>query len=72
MIANFADSILAIARYDPYSKDQQWRIVGDKIKNRNRMEQVLEVYEGSMEPGANVVPGDDTDDPRQQWEFQHV
>lgn len=42
--------------YDPYDKNQQWRISAGRIENRHKLNVVIQVANGDVEPGARLVP----------------
>ena len=68
----------SISAYDAYSKQQQWKISGLKIRNRHEEHLVLESQDGEpddtghYEPGHSVTFSQDEDRPSQQWEITYL
>nr|UCK81498.1 ricin lectin domain-containing protein 7 [Arenicola marina] len=66
------DGHLVVNPYDPYSKQQQWRVLGRKIVNKHNPELVLGADSDRAGPGTRIsaeqYEGRDT----QHWDVTHV
>jgi len=63
---------LVINPYDPYDKNQQWRLTGHKIHNREHQNLVWSVTSNSTEPGEQVVATAYDGSELQQWDVQYL
>ena len=67
-----AASGLTIGQYMPEEFRQHWMIPGDYIRQSDREDRVLEVKDGNMEDGADVVVAEHDGTDGQQWEKDYV